>query len=113
MWVLRGQWEDACTEDASVARATAAALTGVLHYSFEDVAVVETEQKAHRGHFLELHMSLYILYSISADGGGDYCPAYNSSAFLFFGYSKTLYMISVPNVIRYTGYSFLFGYLSH
>lgn len=48
MWVLRGPWEDACAEDASVAHATAAVLTGVLHYSFEDVALVATEQKARR-----------------------------------------------------------------
>lgn len=43
--------EGSCTEDAYMARATAAVLTGVLHYSFEDVALVETEQKARRGHF--------------------------------------------------------------
>lgn len=43
--------EGSCTEDAYMAHATAAVLTGVLHHSFEDVAVVETE----------LHMSLYTL----------------------------------------------------
>lgn len=40
MWVLRGQGKDACPEDASMARAASAVLTGILHYSFEDVAVV-------------------------------------------------------------------------
>lgn len=39
--------EGSCAEDAYMARATAAVLTGVLHSSFEDVAVVETSRATH------------------------------------------------------------------
>ena len=38
--VLKGQGTDACTEDACMARAASAVLTGISHYGFEDVAVV-------------------------------------------------------------------------
>lgn len=89
-----------------MARVPAAVWTGILHYSFEDVAVMRNWAKGPQGSLLR---APYILYCIH-QGRWRLLPCLQCLSGLLWIKSTALSVISVPRVIWWTGCSCLFSH---